>query len=62
MTVGIVGPLSGAEAVHEIVHDWVGLSSTAWDELDNEPVVNVSYEIAERFFLLKSFRDFVKHI
>ena len=57
MTVGIVGPLSGAEAVHEIVHDWVGLSSTAWDELDNEPVINVSYEIAERFFLLKSHAD-----
>ncbi len=54
MTLGVVGPLSGAEAVHELSHEFIGLSSTAWDQLGNEPIVNVSYEAAERFFLLKS--------
>lgn len=54
MTVGVVGPLSGAEEVHKLSHSIVGLSSTPWDELNNEPVLNFYYERAERFLLLKS--------
>lgn len=54
MTLGMVGPLSGAEAMHKIAHDATGLSSANWAQLDNEPVVNLYYERAQRFFLLKS--------
>lgn len=54
LTLGVVGPLSGAETVHEALHDITGLSSTSWNQLDNEPVVNLYYEQAHRFLLLKS--------
>ncbi len=57
ITLGVVGPASGAEAVHEISHEAIGLSSTAWEEINSEPVVNVYYEHAQRFFLLKSHAD-----
>jgi len=54
MTVGIVGPLSGGEKMHKLSHNLTGLSSASWNQLDNEPVLNVSYDHARRFLLLKS--------
>lgn len=54
LTLGVVGPLSGAEALHEAAHDLAGETTADWDQLDNEPVINLYYEHARRFLLLKS--------
>lgn len=54
LTLGVIGPLSGAEAMHEASHGLTGLTSTPWSQLKNEPIANLYYERAERFFLLKS--------
>jgi len=55
LTLGVVGPLSGAETVHKLSHDLVGLTSANnWRQIESEPIVNLYYERAQRFFLLKS--------
>lgn len=54
LTLGVVGPLSGAEAIHKISHEVVDMPSKSWNEINSEPVVNLYYERAERLFLLKS--------
>lgn len=55
LTLGVVGPLSGAEAVHKASHEVAGLTSASnWQQIESEPIVNVYYERAQRFFLLKS--------
>ncbi len=42
---GVVGDASGAEAVHEAVHDGSGRSSRDWEgKLDSEPVLLIGYE------------------
>lgn len=54
MTLGVAGPLSGARVTHNAAHVLLAVKGESWPEIDSEPVVNVSYEHARRFFLLKS--------
>ncbi len=52
--VGIAGPGSGAEQMHRIFHDALGINSRNWaDEINTEPFVNLNYEYAYRFFAFK---------
>jgi hypothetical protein len=46
LTLGVVGPLSGAEQVQETVHDAIGSDHPqGWqNQLDNEPGLNLSYQ------------------
>ena len=43
---GIVGPSSGAEAVQDMVHGWIGAEKAqGWDyQLEDEPGINLIYE------------------
>lgn len=51
LTLGMVGPASGAEEMHEFSHDILGRNSRKWvGELKSEPFVNLGYEYGRRFF------------
>ena len=50
LSTGIVGPYSGAQGVHQIVHDLTGGSTDKWHQINSEPFINLNYEYGHRFF------------
>jgi hypothetical protein len=56
LVAGLVGPASGAEAVHDISHDIIGEETDDWDQIESEPFVNINYEYGHRFFLFEPGR------
>jgi len=46
---GIVGPASGADVTHRVVHSAIGRSSRGWDEIKSEPVFFAHYESGKRW-------------
>jgi len=50
---GLVGPISGAQAVHELVHGSIDEETDAWDEIKSEPILNLNYEYGHRFLLFE---------
>ncbi len=51
---GLAGPISGAQKVHEMVHGSINEESDNWNEIKSEPILNLGYEYGHRFFLLDS--------
>ena len=51
LSAGIVGPYSGAQSVHQVVHDLTGGGTDKWHQINSEPFVNANYEYGYRFFL-----------
>ena len=50
LSTGIVGPYSGAQGVHQFVHDLTGGSTDKWHQINSEPFINLNYEYGHRFF------------
>jgi len=46
---GVVGPASGAEKTHKVLHSSINRSSRAWNELNSEPIVVVQYDTGKRW-------------
>lgn len=46
---GLVGPASGGEVVHQAAHSLQGRSSRNWNEIDSEPVLVAQYETGFRW-------------
>ena len=51
--VGLVGPASGAQLVHNEFHDIISTETDPWDEIKSELILNLNYEYGRRFFLLE---------
>ncbi len=51
LVAGLVGPASGARGVHEFVHSGIDEETDNWEEIKNEPIVNINYEYGQRLFM-----------
>ncbi len=52
-TLGIVGPASGAEKSHKILHNLQDETSNPWSQINSEPIFNLGYEYGHRLLLLE---------
>lgn len=67
LSLGVVGPASGAKQVQDAVHDWRGIDKfQGWDnQLKNEPALNLVYERKQKYGLPDLMahleQDFIAH-
>ena len=48
-----MGPASGAQVVHQLVHGSIDEEADEWDEIKSEPILNLNYEYGHRLLLFE---------